>query len=118
MTKKIFILLIVVLGLITGPTQSYAAGMDSVMSCCTKESATKDCCKEEGTKHQEHHCDSSCAGTSCGCPTVYTSSTPIFLTQTTNNALFDSSEKAQKFYFSEIFISSDFRSIWLPPKIG
>ncbi len=118
MTKKIYILLIVVLGLLSGPTQSYAAGLDSVMSCCTKESGTKACCKDEGIQQEKHHCDSSCAGTSCGCPTVYCGSTPIFFSQTTNNAIFGLTEKAQNYYYTEIFISSDFRSIWLPPKLA
>ena len=34
------------------------------------------------------------------------------------NNNFDFSTEKQNYYYSEIFISSDFRSIWLPPKIS
>jgi hypothetical protein len=88
------------------------------MSCCKEKSTAKDCYKEKYSKKKGHSCDNSCVGSSCGCPTAYCGSHSIFFSQTTNNTLFSFSKKKQNYYYSEIFISSDFRSIWLPPKIS
>jgi hypothetical protein len=118
MTKKFYILLLVTLGFLLGPTPTFAHGTKTEMSCCKEKSTTKDCCKKKDSKKKGHSCDTSCVGNSCGCPTAYCGSTPMFFSQTTNNLLFSFSEKKQNYYYSEIFISSDFRSIWLPPKIS
>jgi hypothetical protein len=118
MTKKFYILLLITLGFLLGPTLTLSHGTKIEMSCCKKETTTKDCCKEKDSKKKGHSCDNSCAGSSCGCPTTYCGSNSIFFSQTTNNALFSFSEKKQNYNYSEIFISSDFRSVWLPPKIS
>ena len=118
MTKKFYILLLVTLGFLMGPTLTYAHGMKKEMSCCKKESSTKDCCKKKDSKEKGHDCDKGCLGNSCTSPAGSCSFSPMVLFQTENNSLFSFSEKRQTYYYSEIFISSDFRSIWLPPKIS
>ncbi|WP_430612653.1 hypothetical protein [Flavobacterium sp. JP2137] len=118
MTKKFYIFLFVALGLLFGPTQAFAAESDSAMSCCTQETGIKDCCKMEGTAQQQHDCDHSCVGTTCGCPSAFNGPTSIFVAPHTAQLILVPSEKAAVFFYSKIFISSDFRSIWLPPKIA
>lgn len=117
MTKKIYILLLLTLGFILGPTQSFAHSNKAEMTCCTKESSTKECCKDNHSKEKNQSCDNSCKDVSCGCPTVYCGYASVLSFQTDNNSLFDFSERKQNHFYSEIIISSDFRSIWLPPKI-
>ncbi|MBG6188122.1 hypothetical protein [Flavobacterium sp. CAN_S2] len=118
MAKKFYILLLVTLGFLIGPTLVSAHGIKAEMACCKKESAAKTCCKEKNSKKKEHSCNNSCVGNSCGCPTAYCGYSSILSFQTENNSLFSFSERKQNYYYSEIFISSDFRSIWLPPKIS
>jgi len=118
MAKKFYILLLVTLGFLIGPTLVSAHGIKAEMTCCEKESAEKACCKEKSSKKKEHRCDTSCLSNSCGCPTAYCGYSSILSFQTENNSLFSFSERKQNYYYSEIFISSDFRSIWLPPKIS
>ena len=96
------------LGFLLGPTLTYAHGTKKEMPCC----------KEKNSKKKEHSCNNSCVGNSCGCPTAYCGYSSILSFQTENNSLFSFSERKQNYYYSEIFISSDFRSIWLPPKIS
>jgi hypothetical protein len=97
---------------------TFAHGAKAEMSCCKEKSTTKDCCKEKDSKKKGHSCDNSCVGSSCGCPVANCASSPMVSFYTESNSLFSFSEKKQNYYYSEIFISSGFRSIWLPPKIS
>lgn len=119
MTKNIFILFLLTLGLLLGPTQSFAHSAKTDMTCCKKESSDseKSCCKEKSSKETKHNCDSNCSGTSCACP-VYCGFSPILTFQEVNQSFFDFSDRTQNFFYSEIDIFSDFRSIWLPPKLS
>lgn len=120
MPKNSYILLLLILGLFLSPTQFFAhnSGNKTEMSCCKKESSEKSCCKEKKSKGTKHDCDSSCSGMSCGCPAMYCGFSPMVVFQETKDCVFDFSERKQSYFYSEVFISSDFRSIWLPPKIS
>ncbi|MBF7093080.1 hypothetical protein IUY40_16225 [Flavobacterium sp. ALJ2] len=118
MTKKFYILLLVMLGFLMGPTFTYAHETKNEMSCCKKESPVKDCCNKKDSTKKGHNCDNSCSGSSCSSTTGNCGFSTIAIFQTENNSLFDFSERKQNYYYTEIFISSDFRSIWLPPKIS
>ncbi|KVV15684.1 hypothetical protein ACRASX_09865 [Flavobacterium sp. TMP13] len=120
MTKNIYILLILTFGLILGPTQSFAHKSKVVMDCCQKESTDsgKSCCSEKQSKETNHNCDSSCSGASCACPVVYSGFTMVFNFQEENKSLFDFPETTANYYYTEIGASSDFHSIWLPPKLS
>lgn len=119
MTKNIFILFLLTLGLLLRPTPSFAHSAKTDMTCCQKKSSAsqKSCCKEKLSKETKHNCDSSCSGTSCACP-VYCGFSPILAFQEGNHSLFGSLDRTQKFFYLEISIFSDFRSIWLPPKLS
>lgn len=118
MAKRIYILLLLTFGFILGPTQSFSHNNKVEMACCMKESSTKECCKENHSKEKQHNCSSSCKDVSCGCPTVYCGYASVLSIQKDNNLIFDLLERKQKHFYSEIIISSDFHSIWLPPKIS
>ncbi|WP_306351096.1 hypothetical protein [Flavobacterium sp. '19STA2R22 D10 B1'] len=118
MTKKFYILFLVTLGFLMGPTLSFAHSPEPKMACCKKESSEKSCCKDMDSKEKKHSCDGSCKGASCSCPTVYCGSSSFLSFQSENTSLFNFLERKQNYYYSEIVISTDFRSIWLPPKIS
>lgn len=123
MSKKFYIVLLVVLGFFMTPSAAFACGTKTEKACCKKESSSKkekkECCKKEQSSKEKSHegCNGACKDVSCNSSTVYLSLTSLFYTEL-NNQLFSFSTEKQNYYYSEIFISSDFRSIWLPPKIS
>lgn len=123
MSKKFYIMLLVVFGFFMTPSIAFACKTKSEKACCKKEVSSKtgkaDCCnKEKAAKNKNHEgCNGACKDISCSNSTVYLGLTSLFYTDLNNKILRFSSEK-QNYYYSEIFISSDFRSIWLPPKIS
>lgn len=118
MTKHFCILFLLMVGLILGPTQSFAQNNKAEMACCKKESSDseKQCCKEKKDKKNNHNCDSGCLGVSCACPVVSCGFNLMVALQEDNLSLFDFVNNEQNFFYSEIFISSDLCSIWLPPR--
>ncbi len=120
MTKNICIIFFTILGLLLGPMQSFAHSNKIEMKCCQKESSDseKSCCKKNQSKGTKHSCDGSCSGASCACPMVYCGVFLILDLEEQSNSRFAFSNSKSNFFYSEIIISSDFRSIWLPPKIG
>lgn len=121
MTKNIYILFLLTIGLLLGPMQTSAHnGSKAKMVCCQKESSDseKSCCKENQSKGTKHSCDSSCLGSSCACPVVYCGFSLILDFQEQNKSLFDFLNSTHNYFYSENIIASDFRSIWLPPKLS
>ncbi len=123
MSKTFYILLFAILGFILTPSSALACGTKTEKSCCKKASSTektkKECCKKsESSKKNSHEgCDGACKSISCSNSTVFLSSTAVLYSEL-NHELFSFSNEKQNYYYSEIFISSDFRSVWLPPKIS
>lgn len=123
MSKKFYAILLVMLGFFMMPSVAFACATKTEMACCKKESTSekdkKDCCKKEKKQNERSHdgCKGACKDLTCS-----TSSFQLGLTSTVytelNNQIFSFSTEKQNYYYSEIFISSDFRSIWLPPKIS
>lgn len=118
MAKKIYIILFIMLGFLLGLSLTFSHSNKASMIYCKKESGAKTCCKEKDSEKKGHNCDNSCAVNSCGCPATHCSSTWMVFFQTENHSLFSFSEKKLNYFYSEIFISSDFHSTWLPPKIS
>lgn len=120
MTKHIYILFLLIVGLLAGSAQAFAQNNKSEMVCCKKESSDSDksCCKEKKEREDKRDCTSSCLGFSCACP-VFSYAFNLMVTFEENDFLiFDFSNNKQRFFYSEAFISSDLCSIWLPPKIS
>lgn len=122
MTRQISILLIVMLGFFLTPTLTYACGKSvekTEKSCCKKETSKsdkKDCCKNHSQKDKnDDDCDGKCKNSSCHCPTAPLAIVLPFVTEMKYYNIF--LEKVTIAY-TETYISSGFRSIWLPPKIG
>jgi hypothetical protein len=123
MLRKKYILLLAMFGFFMISNIAFACNVTPEKNSCTKEfSATSQkstCCeKEKNSKNKKHQgCTGACktilgnhSSLSIGFPVAFYISLdqdpPIFSVQ------------KQNYYYSEIFISSDFRSIWLPPKIS
>ncbi|MFV5698342.1 hypothetical protein ACM55H_08205 [Flavobacterium sp. ZT3R17] len=123
MSKKFYIMLLVMFGFFMMPSIAFACGTKSEKACCKKEVSSKtekaDCCsKKHSSKNKSHEgCNGACKNISCSSSTVYLGLSSLFYTDLNNKNVSFSSEK-QNYYYSEIFISSDFRSVWLPPKIS
>lgn len=122
MTRQISILLIVMLGFFLTPTLTYACGTKAEKtekSCCKKETSKsdkKDCCKSHSQKDKnDDDCNGKCKNPSCHCPTAPLTIVLPFVTEMKYHNIF--LEKVTIAY-TETYISSGFRSIWLPPKIS
>lgn len=122
MTKNFYIFFLVMFGFFMTPNMAFACGAKSETSCCKKESSKaeqKDCCKKEKKSNESSHdgCNGACKNISCGSSTIHLGLTTLFNAEL-NKRIFSFSTEKQNYYYSEIFISSHFRSIWLPPKIS
>ncbi|PRZ25063.1 hypothetical protein [Flavobacterium granuli] len=121
MSKKFYILLLVMFGFFMMPSLAFACGTKTEKACCKKESSsqteTPDCCKKNKKSNESSHsgCDGACKNISCS-PVVHLGLPSVFYEELNQTFLF--SKENQNYYYSEIFISSDFRSVWLPPKIS
>ena len=118
MAKKLYILLLVVIGLLIGPQSAMAHRAEATKVCCKNTSSEMSCCKDKKQAMQKKHdCEGSCKSISCACPTAYV--TVSFVTYAADNSpLFDFSETKQNYFYVEISHSNDSRTIWLPPKIS
>lgn len=124
MTRRIFILLIVMLGFFLTPTLTYACGKKTEKtekSCCEKSPSqtgdTKECCKKSHSQNDKNDdgCNGQCGNSSCYCPTInITIAFPVF-SELRHSVFY--TEKLS-FFFTETYISSGFHSIWQPPKIS
>ena len=123
MPKKFYILLIVLLGFFMTPSTSFACATKTEKECCKKGSSSekdkKDCCNKEKTSNDSSHdgCKGACKDLTCSSSTFQLGLTSALYTELYNQIFSFSTEK-KNYYYSEIFISSDFRTIWLPPKIS
>jgi hypothetical protein len=123
MSKKFYIVLLLMLGFFMIPSVAFACGIKTEKACCKKESSSeknkKDCCKKEKKSNESSHdgCKGACKNVTCSSSVFQLGLTSVFYTEL-NNQVFSFSTEKQNYYYSEIFISSHFRSIWLPPKIS
>jgi|SRR5699024_2374593 len=119
MKKHIFILTLALFGFLLMPTLIYACNeseQDMTVSCCDHQSGhsnSDDCCENHQSDHKDKGCDSGCSHSGCHCVycnvvvpalTVDTNPLPVAIKQLT--------------FGSEVFLSSQFLSIWVPPKIS
>ena len=110
------------LGFFLTPTLTYACGKPAEKTekaCCKKETSQtekKDCCKSHSQNDKnDDGCGGKCKNPSCHCPTAPLTIALPFVTEMKYHNIF--LEKVTIAY-TETYISSGFRSIWLPPKIG
>ena len=109
------------LGFFLTPTLTYACGKKSEKtekSCCekgTSQNDTKECCKKSHSQDNKNDngCGGQCGNPSCHCPTV--NITLPFVSEVKHNLFY---VEKLSIYYTETYISSGFRSIWLPPKIS
>lgn len=122
--NKFHIFLIVLLGFLLIPRNSFACENNSGKHSSTKETSSKmdkeDCCKNGNhTKTNNHDgCGGKCSHSKCSCATSCNSCTIAVNELKVNNNFFNFSSEKQKFYNYKTNISSGFNSLWLIPKIG
>ncbi|MES2590221.1 MAG: hypothetical protein V4622_14690 [Bacteroidota bacterium] len=123
MTRFIYILFFILIGIILTPTNSYACGGKSnetelIYNWNNKVEINKNaCCNEEKGQCIRHgkDCDGKCANSSCHCPTNHPIFIVPFFTQIYQVKLIF---RKPNYYYQENYYSSAIHSIWLPPKIG
>jgi hypothetical protein len=121
MTKKFYIVLLVMIGFFMMPSIAFACGTKSEKACCKKVAVSQTeqmaCCNKEKKSKSHQSCNGGCKHVSCTSSVVSLAlSSPFYIEF--NSQFFSFSSEKQNYYYSEIFISSDFRSVWLPPKIS
>ena len=110
------------LGFFLTPTLTYACGKSAEKTekpCCKKETSQtekKDCCKNHSDNDKNNDgCGGKCKNPFCHCPTAPLTIAVHFVTETKNhNILLEKLSIA----YTQSYVSSGFRSIWLPPKIS
>lgn len=123
MTKQIYILLMVLLGLFLTPTLTYACSKSHTQtekSCCDKKTSQtdkNDCCKNKSSHNQKDNddCGGKCKNASCHCPTA-----PLAFALTLDAGMKNHIIVLEKLTigYTQSYISSGFHSIWQPPKIS
>jgi hypothetical protein len=129
MSKQVYIALIVVLGFLLMPILSHACSKKTTpsqqkteqSSASNEESADddkKDCCKKAGSQKgkTDKDCCGKCDDGSCSCSVLNLAFSFPFVTTLISNNLSYSIQK-QKYAHIEIYLSSGFYSIWIPPNI-
>jgi hypothetical protein len=123
MSRKKYILLCAMFGLFMISNIAFACNATPEKKSCTKEFSTASqkptCCeKEKNSKNKKHQgCTGACKTILCNHSSL-SIGFPIAPYISLNQGTPIVSAHKQNYYYSEIFISSDFRSIWLPPKIS
>lgn len=123
MARIFHIALFSLIGFILTPADTYACGekSDKIQISSHKkfdsEIEKKDCCNKEKEKCGNHgnDCGGKCKNPTCHCPTSISNSTLLLFTDFSPRKFIESKPD---FYYQETYYSSDFMSIWQPPKIG
>ena len=121
MIKKIYILLIFIIGFALTPNLASACSAKAEKVCCKKEKTkkidSKNCCKKAKQQSNDKEvCDGKCGDKSCHCPTIDSSFIiPLFFQ--INNDFYFSNEN-QKLSYVKTYVSSGFYNIWSPPNIN
>ena len=121
MTKKFYIVLLLLFGFLMMPTMSYACGTKSKKECCKKEATSKaskkDCCKDTSKNKDDNGCEGKCGHSNCT-SSASSYSLLMFTDTTIENNAFDFVSEKSNLYYLETLISTGFSFIWQPPKIN
>jgi hypothetical protein len=119
MPKRLFILLLLVLGLLATPWTAYVDAQEAKKaSCCASHAKERDCCKG-GCNHQDadESCEGSCGNIACQSPSP---SIGIIISNFIQiESFFEGySLMVQGSSLQLAFSLTDFYAVWAPPKIG
>lgn len=119
MTRKFFILLIVLFGIFLVPNRTIACTMKVENKSCNKEvssSESKSCCKthDNSSAKQNSGCTDKCNHSTTSSTFHFGIIQPIPLDIKVNLVWV----QKQNFYYSKTTISSGYSSIWVIPKIA
>lgn len=120
--KKIHIILLVTLGLFLIPSITYACGSKSEKKCCKKEASAKsekkECCDKSSDSGDNKGCAGKCGKASCSCSEMVNVSFLILPTTYLENYTVIIASEKKAFHYKEIYASSAFDRLRLPPKIS
>jgi hypothetical protein len=118
--KLVHISFVIILLCLFVPSSTYACGSKSQKCCCCKKTLSKtekkDCCKSNNSQEKDNDCEGNCGHTNCTTSTVHFNLLSFEIIDF-KPITFDFSAEKSKFYHVETLFSSDFTSVWLPPKI-
>jgi hypothetical protein len=121
--KKIFLLLLIILGFLLVPNNAMACKSKSLkyashIEISSKKAKEHSCCKSFHTEKNKHNCNGGkCGHSKCVCPSSYS----LFLLFSEVSTSVDTLEIAvttQKFPNFQTLISSGYGSLWSLPKIS
>lgn len=116
------IVIILTLGYFLSPTVSYACGTKTEKTCCKKatnsKSEKKECCNGKHSNNKNNGCGGRCGHSNCTSSTSSNFSIIALNEINFKNNSFNFSNEKQNYFYSEIFLSSGFYSLWLIPKIS
>ena len=126
LNKHIVVVILFCLGFLLMPNQGYACSKTTTKteqsSCSTKKDKNlkeKNCCKTKSCKESKEdtgHCNGDCKDKTC------TNNTPspslALFSHLQINELHFADVKKQKFCFKQVYYSSNYSTIWQPPKIS
>lgn len=121
--KKIFLLLLFILGFLLTPNNTMACNSKSIKETLHKEMsskiAKKQCCdKSSHSKNNNHNCKGGkCGHSKCICPSSCSISL-FFIEENTSVTPVDIVVSKQKFTNFQTVLSAGYGSLWLIPKIG
>lgn len=115
MTRKFYIVLLLLFGFVLRPMSGYTMTTTVEKSCCKTEKSTKPCCKN--TESQKNI--NSCKKSDCVCAVATTGFVSALAMPTENDHVsFALIHKKHQFFYAENIFSNLSSAIWLPPKIA
>lgn len=116
-----YVITLLILGLFFMPTEAVACGTKTAKACCQKEVTSKetkkDCCSSNAKDKKHKGCQGKCGNSNCTSSSAQYSFLSNVAIELQPQVLYFSFEKPN-LYYEETFRSSNFSSIWQPPKIG
>lgn len=120
--KKIFLLLVFVLGFLLVPSTVMACKSESLKDTPHKEISSKNtkehsCCSSSHSKKNNHNCGGKCSHSKCVCPSFC--SVSLFFNEVNIDAVaLENAIVPQRFPNFTTFLSAGYGSLWLIPKIS
>lgn len=113
--NKFSAILILLLGLLLAPSDSYACGKGASHACKKEKKAVTDSCC--GKKQGGEPCKGKCGHSSCGCTTIVTAIAMAGNDYIPLSRIASPSQKSG-FSYAAPSVSDGFFTIWLIPKIS
>jgi hypothetical protein len=122
--KKIYFVLILLLGVFLVPSEAFACGKISEKKSCNKEMSSKtekkECCSNDSHAKNKNQkgCNGKCGHALCGSISIVNIGIFHSLDSDSQNGVFNFSSEKHRFNHPVSFTLEGYSSIWLIPKIS